>query len=138
MYYSKFIFGESQNLFVFVLLDYTETADSKLIIITAGIRHKADEKRLSVLGKNVEVLKSVVPKLVKLSPNAILLIVSTPVDILTYVAWKLSGFPKEKVIGAGTDLDTARFRYLLSHKLKVAPSSCHGWVIGEHGDNSGK
>lgn len=61
-----------------------------------------------------------------------------PVDILTYVAWKISGFPKNRVIGSGCNLDSARFRYLMSEKLGISPLSCHGWVIGEHGDSSGK
>lgn len=69
--------------------------------------------------------------------NPILIIVSNPVDILTYVAWKLSGLPVHKVIGTGTNLDTSRFKYLISQRLDIAPSSCHGWIIGEHGDNSG-
>lgn len=58
-------------------------------------------------------------------------------DILTYVSWKLSGFPQNKVIGSGTNLDTSRFRFLISEKLNIAPESCHGWIIGEHGDSSG-
>ncbi|KAJ8964833.1 hypothetical protein NQ314_004596 [Rhamnusium bicolor] len=73
---------------------------------------------------------------VKFSPNTIILVVSNPVDILTYVAWKLSGLPKHRIIGSGTNLDTSRFRFLLSQKLGVAPSSVHGWIIGEHGDSS--
>lgn len=60
-----------------------------------------------------------------------------PVDILTYVAWKLSGFPRHRVIGSGTNLDSARFRHLMGEKLNIHPSSCHGWIIGEHGDSSG-
>lgn len=77
-------------------------------------------------------------QLIKYSPNTILLIVSNPVDVLTYVAWKLSGLPKNRVIGSGTNLDSSRFRFLMSEKLGVAPSSCHGFIIGEHGDSSGK
>jgi L-lactate dehydrogenase len=73
---------------------------------------------------------------VKYSPNTILLIVSNPVDILTWVAWKISGLPKNRVIGSGTNLDSSRFRFLMSQKLEVAPTSCHGWIIGEHGDSS--
>lgn len=73
----------------------------------------------------------------KYNSDTILLVVSNPVDILTYVAWKLSGLPIHKVIGSGTNLDTSRFKFLISEKLNIAPSSCHGWIIGEHGDNSG-
>ena len=64
--------------------------------------------------------------------------ISGKVDILTYVAWKLSGFPKHRVIGSGTNLDSSRFRFLMSQRMNIAPSSCHGWIIGEHGDSSGK
>ncbi len=78
-----------------------------------------------------------IPKLVQHSPDTILLIVSNPCDLLTYVAWKLSGLPKERVIGSGTNLDSSRFRFLLSERFNVAPSSTHGWIIGEHGDSSG-
>ncbi|KHJ39986.1 lactate/malate dehydrogenase, alpha/beta protein [Trichuris suis] len=77
-----------------------------------------------------------VPKLVKYSPNAILLVISNPVDILTYVTWKLSGLPRERVIGSGTNLDSARLRFLMSQRFNISASSCHGWIIGEHGDSS--
>lgn len=72
------------------------------------------------------------------SPDTILLIVSNPTDILSYVAWKLSGLPHNRIIGSGTNLDSSRFKFLLAQKLNVAPSSCHGWIVGEHGDSSGK
>ncbi len=77
-----------------------------------------------------------IPKLVKYSPNAILFVVSNPVDIMTYVTYKLSGLPANRVIGSGTNLDSARFRYYIGEKLNISPTSCHGWVIGEHGDSS--
>ena len=77
-----------------------------------------------------------VPTLVQHSPDAILLVVSNPVDILTYVTWKLSGLPSHRVIGSGTNLDSARFRLAIGEKLGIATNSCHGWVIGEHGDSS--
>lgn len=102
------------------------------------MRQKEGESRLDLVQRNTDVLKHIIPKLVQYSPDTILLIVSNPVDILTYVAWKLSGLPKHKVIGSGTNLDTSRFRFLLSQKLGVSPSSVHGWIIGEHGDSSGK
>ncbi|KAH1003424.1 hypothetical protein HUJ04_003352 [Dendroctonus ponderosae] len=116
--------------------DYAVTAGSKLCIITAGVRQKEGESRLDLVQRNTDVLKHIVPKLVQYSPDTILLVVSNPVDILTYVAWKLSGLPKNRVIGSGTNLDTSRFRFLISQKLGVAPSSVHGWIIGEHGDSS--
>lgn len=77
-------------------------------------------------------------QLVKYSPDAVLLIASNPVDILTYLTWKISGLPKHKVIGSGTNLDSARFRYLLADRMGIATTSCHGYIIGEHGDSSGK
>lgn len=122
----------------FSMLDYKITAGSRLCIVTAGARQRADESRLDLVQRNTDLLKLIIPQLVKYSPEAVLLIVSNPVDILTYVAWKLSGLPKERVIGSGTNLDSSRFRFLMSQKLGVGPTSCHGWIIGEHGDSSGK
>ncbi|XP_044734456.1 L-lactate dehydrogenase-like [Chrysoperla carnea] len=116
--------------------DYSITKNSQICIITAGARQKEGESRLNLVQRNADIYKSIIPELVKHSPDTILLIVSNPVDILTYVAWKLSSFPVHRIIGSGTHLDTARFRFLLSQKLKIAPSDCHGWIIGEHGDNS--
>ena len=74
----------------------------------------------------------------KHSPNCIIVVVSNPVDILAHVAWKLSGFPVNRVIGSGTMLDSSRFRVLLGEKLGISASSCHGYIIGEHGDSSGE
>ncbi|TMS32302.1 hypothetical protein L596_000163 [Steinernema carpocapsae] len=116
--------------------DYSITAGSKLCVITAGCRQREGETRLSLVQRNVEIFKGIVPQLVKYSPDTLLMVVSNPVDVLTYVTWKLSGLPKERVFGSGTNLDSARFRFLLSEKLKIAPSSCHGWIVGEHGDSS--
>ncbi|KAJ1365552.1 L-lactate dehydrogenase A chain [Parelaphostrongylus tenuis] len=116
--------------------DYAITAGSKICVITAGARQKEGESRLSLVQRNVEIFRGIVKKLVQYSPDTILLVVSNPVDVLTYVTWKLSGLPRERVIGSGTNLDSSRFRFLLSEKLKIAPSSCHGWIIGEHGDSS--
>ncbi|XP_022915805.1 L-lactate dehydrogenase [Onthophagus taurus] len=125
-----------KNCKVSASTDYAITAGSKLCIVTAGVRQREGETRLDLVQRNTEVMKSIIPKLVQYSPDTILLIVSNPVDILTYIAWKLSGLPKERVIGSGTNLDSSRFRFLLSQKLGVAPISCHGWIIGEHGDSS--
>lgn len=116
--------------------DYSITAGSKICIITAGVRQREGESRLALVQRNVDIFYGIVPALVSHSPDAILLVVSNPVDIMTYVTWKLSGLPKHRVIGSGTNLDSARFRFLLSEKLNIAPSSCHGWIIGEHGDSS--
>ncbi|XP_022085964.1 L-lactate dehydrogenase-like isoform X3 [Acanthaster planci] len=116
--------------------DYKVSAGSKLCIVTAGARQREGESRLNLVQRNVAIFKGIIPNLVKYSPNAILMIVANPVDILTYVAWKLSGLPKNRVFGSGTNLDTARFRFLIGEKLQIAPSSVHGYIIGEHGDTS--
>lgn len=120
------------------ILDYAITAGSRLCIVTAGARQRVGESRLDLVQRNTDIFKGIIPKLVQHSPDTILLVVSNPVDILTYVAWKLSGLPKHRVIGSGTNLDSSRFRFLMSQRLGVAPTSCHGWIIGEHGDSSGK
>ncbi|CAG9800289.1 unnamed protein product [Chironomus riparius] len=116
--------------------DLSVSAGSQLIIVTAGVRQKEGESRLNLVQRNVDIFKGMIPKLVEYSPDTTLLIVSNPCDILTYVAWKLSGLPKNKVIGSGTNLDSSRFRFNLAQRLKVAPTSMHGWIIGEHGDSS--
>lgn len=116
--------------------DLKVSAGSHLIIVTAGVRQQEGESRLNLVQRNVDIYKNLIPKLVEYSPDTILMIVSNPCDILTYVAWKLSGLPKHRVIGSGTNLDSSRFRFLLAQRLNVAPTSMHGWIIGEHGDSS--
>ncbi|XP_036596227.1 L-lactate dehydrogenase A chain-like [Trichosurus vulpecula] len=116
--------------------DYSVTVHSKLVIVTAGARQQEGESHLNLVQCNVNIFKFIIPNIVKYSPNCKLLIVSNPVDILTHVAWKLSGFPKNRVIGSGCNLDSACFRYLMGERLGVHSSSCHGWVLGEHGDSS--
>ncbi|XP_059130016.1 L-lactate dehydrogenase C chain-like [Peromyscus eremicus] len=116
--------------------DYSVTANSKLVIVTAGARQKVGETRLDLVQRNVVIMKSIIPSIVQNSPDCKILIVSNPVDILTYVVWKISGLPPTRVIGSGCNLDSARFRYLIGEKLGVHPASCHGWVLGEHGDSS--
>ncbi|NXC16343.1 LDHA dehydrogenase, partial [Corythaeola cristata] len=118
--------------------DYSVTAHSKLVIVTAGARQQEGESRLNLVQRNVNIFKFIIPNVVKYSPDCKLLIVSNPVDILTYVAWKISGFPKHRVIGSGCNLDSARFRHLMGERLGIHPLSCHGWIVGEHGDSSGK
>lgn len=116
--------------------DYAISAGSKICVVTAGARQNEGESRLSLVQRNVEIFKHIIPNLVKYSPNCILLIVSNPVDIMTYVSWKLSGLPHHRVIGSGTMLDSSRFRFEISERLHIAPKSCHGYIIGEHGDSS--
>ena len=106
-----------------------------IIVITAGANQKPGETRLDLLEKNVGIFKSIIPEVVKYAPNAILVIAANPVDIMTEVTLKLSGFPKNRVFGTGTVLDSARFRSILGRHLGISPKSVHANVIGEHGDS---
>lgn len=115
--------------------DYGDCRDAALVIITAGAAQRPGETRLDLIQRNVEIFKNIIPQIVTVNKECILLIVTNPVDVLSYVAWKLSGFPAKRVIGSGTVLDSARFRYLLGKRCHVAPSSVHAYVIGEHGDS---
>lgn len=115
--------------------EYADTKDSDIVIITAGAAQKPGETRLDLINKNYNIFKSIVPEVVKYNPNAILLVVSNPVDILTYITYKLSGFPKERVIGSGTVLDTSRFRYMLSEHFDIDVRNIHTYIMGEHGDS---
>ena len=114
---------------------FDDISDCSLIIITAGANQKPGETRLDLVHKNVAILKSIIPEITGRGFEGILMIVANPVDILTYAALKISGYPKERVIGSGTVLDTARFRYLLSEHLQVDSRSVHAFIIGEHGDS---
>ena len=115
--------------------DYSDISDASVIIVTAGAGQKPGETRLDLVKKNVGIFKSIIPQIVKYNKDGILLIVANPVDILTYAAAKLSGFPKERVFGSGTVLDTARLKYLLGGHLGVDNRSIHAFIIGEHGDS---
>ena len=112
-----------------------DTNDSDLIIITAGIGPKPGETRLDILNKNIPIFKDIVPKLVQFSPNAIFLVVSNPVDILSYITFKFSGLPSHRVIGSGTVLDPSRFKSILSKQFEVDARNIHAYIIGEHGDS---
>ena len=109
--------------------------NADIVIITAGTAQKPGETRLDLLGRNVAIYQNLLDDVVKHCPNAILLIVTNPVDIMTYVALKISGFPSSRVIGTGTVLDTSRFRSLLAHKLNIDARSVQAYIIGEHGDS---
>jgi len=115
--------------------EYADTKDSDIVIITAGVGQKPGETRLDCISKNLKIFKTIVPEVVKFSPNSILLVVSNPVDILTYITYKLSGFPSSRVIGSGTVLDTSRFKYLLSQHFEVDARNIHTYIMGEHGDS---
>jgi L-lactate dehydrogenase len=109
--------------------------DADIVVITAGAKQKPGETRLDLVQRNLEIFKSLIPQVVNCCAKAILLIVTNPVDIMTYVTLKLSGLPISSVIGSGTVLDTARFRYLLAEKFQIDPRSLHAYIIGEHGDS---
>jgi len=114
---------------------YADCAGAALTVVTAGAAQKPGETRLDLVQRNTNIFKSIIPEIVKYNPDGIILIATNPVDILTYVSWKISGLPKERVIGSGTILDTARFRYMLSEHFDVDPRSVHAFIIGEHGDS---
>lgn len=115
--------------------NYDDIVDASIIVITAGANQKPDETRLDLVHKNVDIYKQIIPEISKRNCKGILLIVSNPVDILTYVAVKLSGFDENRVIGSGTVLDTARLKYLLGEHLEVDSRTIHAFIIGEHGDS---
>lgn len=115
--------------------DYDDIVDAAIIVITAGANQKPGETRLDLVKKNVAILKSIIPEIANRHCRGILLVVSNPVDILTYAALKISGFPKSRVIGSGTVLDTSRLKHLLGEHLGVDSRSVHAFIIGEHGDS---
>lgn len=114
---------------------YDDIADCALIVITAGANQKPGETRLDLIGKNISILKGVIGEITARDFGGILLVVSNPVDVLTYAAWKLSGYPKNRVIGSGTVLDTARLKQILGEKLGVDSRNVHAFIVGEHGDS---
>lgn len=116
--------------------DYEDARDSDIVIITSGIARKPGQTRIELAQTNVNILKSITPQIVAVAPNAKYIIVSNPVDIMTYVFTKISGIPEEHIIGSGTMLDTARLRYGLSEHYKIAQKNIHAYVFGEHGDSS--
>ena len=115
--------------------DYQDLSGCALIVIAAGANQKPGETRLDLVKKNVSILQGIIPEIVKVNREAILLMVTNPVDILTWAAQKLSGLPPRQVIGSGTVLDTARLKYLLGQYLSVDSRSVHAVIIGEHGDS---
>lgn len=116
--------------------DFSDCAGAAVTIITAGTgRMKPGQTRLDLVKTNAEVFRQIVPEVVRHNPDGILLIASNPVDVMTYAACRLSGLPSKRVLGSGTILDTARFRFLLSQHFGVEPRSVHAFIIGEHGDS---
>ena len=114
---------------------YDDITDAAIVIVTAGVAQKPDETRLDLVHRNIDVFRQIIPEIAKRDFGGILLIVSNPVDVLTYTAIKLSGFPEHRVIGSGTVLDTARLKYQLGRHLSVDSRSIHAFIIGEHGDS---
>ena len=115
---------------------YEDCANMDIVVICAGANQKPGETRLDLVEKNLKVFKMIVDNVMASGFNGIFLVATNPVDILTYATWRYSGLPKEHVIGSGTILDTARFRYSLGEYFKIAPSNVHAYIIGEHGDSS--
>lgn len=113
--------------------DYSDAADSDIVIITSGIGRKPGQSRIDLAQTNVNILKDITPRIVSAAPNALYVLVSNPVDVLTYAFHKLSGLPQHRIIGSGTILDTARLRFDLSNHFKIAQKNIHAYVFGEHG-----
>ena len=115
--------------------DYPDCAGADVVVVAAGTAQRPGETRLDLVKRNAAIFKDIIPCITAHNTAGILLIATNPVDVLSYVTWKVSGFPSQRVIGSGTVLDTARFRYLLGEHLGVDPRSVHAHVIGEHGDS---
>lgn len=116
--------------------NYPDAKDSDIVIITSGIARKVGQSRLDLVKTNVEIQKSIIPEITKYAPNAIYIMVSNPVDILTYTFCRLSGVPDSHVLGSGTILDTARLRSRMAEYCDIDPANIHAYVFGEHGDSS--
>lgn len=115
--------------------DYSDLSGADYIVVTAGASQNSGETRLDLTRRNIEILKSIIPQILKYNIDAKIILVSNPVDILTYAALKLSGLPKNQIFGSGTSLDTSRFKFLLGQELGVSPDSVDAYIIGEHGDS---
>lgn len=115
--------------------DYSDCKDADVVVITAGAPQKSGETRLDLVNKNLKILSSIVKPVVESGFDGIFVVAANPVDILTYATWKFSGFPKEKVIGSGTSLDTSRLRVALAKKFNVDPRNVEAYIMGEHGDS---
>lgn len=115
--------------------DYQTSADSDIVVITAGTNQRPGETRMDLIGRNAAIVTDVAKQVKETSPNATIVVVSNPVDVMTRVIKDVTGFPAERVIGSGTNLDSARFRYLLSKKFGVDSRNIHAYILGEHGDS---
>lgn len=115
--------------------DYSDCRDADIVVVAVDKGQKIQQSRLELAEGNFQVLKQIIPSIARYNSEGILLVVTNPLDVMTYTALKLSGFPKNRVIGSGTTLDTARLRYLLGEHLQVDPRNVHAYIIGEHGDS---
>ncbi|MAF14024.1 MAG: L-lactate dehydrogenase [Parcubacteria group bacterium] len=115
--------------------NYTDIKDSKIVAITCGVSQKSGDTRLDLVKKNSAIIKEIVPKIFKQNPKVIVVVVTNPVDVLTHQIVKMFPSKKNQIMGSGTILDSARFRFLLSQKLKVNPLNVHAYIVGEHGDS---
>lgn len=115
--------------------NYSDCSDADLVVIAAGANQAPGETRMDLINKNSKIFKSIVTSVIDSGFNGIFLVATNPLDIMTYLTWKYSGFDSCKVIGSGTSLDTARLRYLVGDKLGISPKNVHAYVIGEHGDS---
>jgi L-lactate dehydrogenase len=114
--------------------DYNDCKEADIVVITAGTNQKRGETRLDLVGKNIKIFKGIVEQVMDSGFDGIFLVATNPVDILTYATWKFSGLPKERVIGSGTILDTARLRYLVGEHFDIDTRNIHAYIMGEHGD----
>ena len=114
---------------------YEDCKDASIVVIAAGANQNPGETRMDLINKNSNIFKSIVGSVMASGFNGIFLVATNPLDVMTYLTWKYSGLPTNKVIGSGTSLDTARLRYLIGDKLKINPKNVHAYVIGEHGDS---
>jgi L-lactate dehydrogenase len=115
--------------------DYADCAGADVVVVTAGTAQREGETRLDLVKRNIKIFADIIPRITEHNRQGILLIATNPVDVLSYAAWKLSGFPSQRVIGSGTVLDTARFRHLLGRHLHIDSRNVHAHIIGEHGDS---
>ncbi|MBN2752446.1 MAG: L-lactate dehydrogenase [Rhodospirillaceae bacterium] len=114
---------------------YADLANAGVVVLSAGVAQRPGETRLQLLDRNAQVFAEIIPAVLAVAPNAILLVATNPLDVMTDVAARISGLPAGRVIGSGTTLDSARFRALLGAHLDISPKSVHAYVLGEHGDS---
>lgn len=115
--------------------DYSDCSDAKIVVISAGANQASGESRMDLINKNSKIFKTIVKSVIDNGFDGIFLIATNPLDVMTYLTWKYSGFNPNKIIGSGTSLDTSRLRYLIGERLNINPKNIHAYVVGEHGDS---